>query len=180
MVHRPAYAGAVSCLDIGGSHGYVGAMLCAKHPPMRCTVLDRAEALAPARSIGAGQAWASLVSFREGNLLTADFGAGHGVVLLSNVLHHFSPEANLGILRRVRQALAPGGTVSIFEIETPAAGQPPEAASDALALYFRITSTAACFGADDYLGWLTAAGFSSARVVRSVRMPSRMLVVASA
>src|SRR5262249_7138419 len=120
------------------------------------------------------------VSYREGDLLTSDFGSGHDVVLLANILHHFTSDMKVEILKRVQAALKPGGTVSIFDIEAPRAGEPPEVAGDALALYFRITSTSACYRGDDYVSWLNAAGFKSARVVRSFRMPSRMLIVAAA
>lgn len=178
--NTPVRSGAASCLDIAGAHGLVGAMLCEKHPPMRSTVVDRAEALATSRRIGEQEPWGRLVTYREGDVLTADFGSGHDVVLLANILHHFSADTKVEILKRVRAALKPGGTVSIFEIEAPGAGDPAEAAGDALALFFRITSTSACYRGDDYVSWLRAAGFAAPRVVRSFRMPSRMLVVAAA
>ncbi|HEX4348534.1 MAG TPA: methyltransferase [Vicinamibacterales bacterium] len=178
--NTPVPAGATSCLDLAGSHGYVGAMLCEKHPPMRSTVIDRPDALTTARPIGEQEPWGRLVSYREGDLLTADFGTGHDVALLANILHHFPAETKVSMLRKVREALKPGGTVSIFEIEAPRDDQPTEAAGDGLALYFRITSTSACYRGDDYVAWLTAAGFQAARVVRSFRMPSRMLIVATA
>ena len=178
--NTPVPAGATSCLDVAGSHGYVGAMLCETHPPMRSTVLDRPEALATARRLAEHEPWGRLVAHREGDLLTSDFGSGYDVVLLANILHHFSPEDKVRILRKARESLKPGGTVSIFEIEAPRADQPAEAAGDALALYFRITSTSACYRGEEYVSWLSEAGFQSPRVVRSFRMPSRMLIVAAA
>ena len=178
--HTPVPEGASSCLDLAGSHGYVGGLLCQKHPPMRSTVLDRPEALATARTLGQGEPWFSMVSFREGNLLTDDLGKGYDVVLSANILHHFPAEANRGILRRVRAAMKPGGIVSIFEIEPPHEGQAADAGGDGFALYFRITSDSSCFRGADYVSWLSAAGFASPRVIRSWKMPSRMLVVAKA
>ena len=79
----------------------------------------------------------------------------------------------------MRRALVKGGTVGIFDIETPADTSAADAAGDVFALYFRVTSTSSCFRGDDYVRWLGDAGFSDAKVVRSVKMPSRMLVVAS-
>ncbi len=73
-----------------------------------------------------------------------------------------------------------GATAAVFEIETPRADAAPDAAGDAFALYFRITSTSTCFRADDYIRWLGDAGFTNARAVRSVRLPSRVLVLAEA
>ncbi|HXX66289.1 MAG TPA: methyltransferase [Polyangiaceae bacterium] len=174
--HLPVPGGAKSCLDIAGAHGMVGAELCRKHPPMRATVLDRPEALATARSIAEAGGWTDVVTFREGNLLHDDFGADVDVVLLCNVLHHFDASTNALTLTRVRRAMKPGAVVGIFDIEPPEPHAAPDASADALALYFRITSTSTCFRGRDFVEWLSAAGFHDARIVRSVKMPSRVLV----
>lgn len=176
--HLPVPEGARACLDIAGAHGLVGAELCRRHPPMRSIVLDRAEALATARGVAESGGWADVVSFREADLLEADFGSDFDVVLLCNVLHHFDAPANARTLTRARGAMKPGAVVGIFEIEPPELHAAPEASADAFALYFRITSTSTCFRGRDYLEWLSSAGFRDARVVRSVKMPSRMLVYA--
>jgi len=102
------------------------------------------------------------------------------VVILANILHHFSPEVNREILSRARRALKPGGSLGIFDIEAPRPEAPPEAAGDAAALFFRITSNSACFSGADYITWLRQTGFSKPRAVRSVLLPSRLLVVAEA
>lgn len=175
--HTPVPRGAVSCLDIAGAHGYVSGTLAARHPPMRARVLDRAEALATSRTLGAGEAWHGLVEFQEGDLLRDDFGA-QDVILLSNILHHFDADTNARIVQRAAQALKPGGVISIFDMERPEPTERPNAVGDCFALYFRIISSAACFHARDYVRWLQAARLRT-RVVRSVRMPSRMLVIGS-
>ena len=178
--HLPVPPGARTCLDLAGGHGLVGAALCRRHPPLRSTVLDRPEAIATARQIAADLGHADLVTFREGNVLEDDFGTDADVVLLCNILHHFRVDRIRDILDRVRRALRPGGVVGIFELETPAEDAPPEAAADAFALYFRLTSNSRCFRGDDYERWLGEAGFATARTIRRVTMPSRMLVVAEA
>jgi hypothetical protein len=178
--HLPVPNGANTCLDIAGSHGWVSAELCRKHRGLRATVLDRAEALVTAREIAKKHGYADRVTHREGDLRKDDFGSDIDVALLCNILHHFSAEENLETLKRLRRSMTKGASVGIFEIETPEDESPANAAGDAFALYFRITSTSTCFRGSDYVKWLTDAGFRDARVIRSVRMPSRMLVVASA
>lgn len=121
-----------------------------------------------------------VVSFRECDLLTDEYGEGADVVVLANILHHFDPDTNRAILGRARRALRPGGSIGIFDIEAPGTEKPPEAAGDAAALFFRITSNGACFTGDDYIAWLRQTGFTASRVVRSIRLPSRLLVVARA
>ncbi len=176
----PVRSGARRCLDVAGSHGLVGAALCRAHPGLRSIVLERVEAIPEARLLAAEFGILDVVSFREADLLVDDYGEAADVVLLANILHHFSPAVNLDILRRARRALVPGGSIGIFDIEAPGPLAAPEAAGDAAALFFRITSNSACFNGSDYLAWLALAGFASARVVRSALLPSRLLVVAKA
>ncbi len=178
--HLPVPAGAKTCLDIAGAHGLVGALVCRAHPGLRSTVLDRAEALPHARQIAESLGHTDVVDFREGDLRTGDFGRELDVALLCNILHHFPASENVEILKHLRKAMKPGGAVGIFDIETPSEAATPDAAGDAFALYFRITSTSSCFRGEDYVAWLREAGFSEANVIRSVKMPSRMLVVAKA
>jgi hypothetical protein len=178
--HLPVPAGATTCIDIAGSHGWVSAALCRKHDGLRSTILDRPEALATARGIAKEHGYGAKLEFREFDLRDGNFGRDVDVALACNILHHFPADKNREILDRIRPSLKKGGVIGIFEIETPADNAAADAAGDALALYFRITSTSTCFRGEDYVGWLTAAGFENARIVRSIRMPSRMLVVANA
>lgn len=174
----PVPAGARLCLDVAGSHGLVGAALCRAHPGLRSVVLERAEAIPEARRLAEAKGIADVVSFREANLLEDEYGESADVVILANILHHFDPATNLQILSRAKRALRPGGVIGLFDIEAPGPNAPPEAAGDAAALFFRITSNSACFSGDDYLAWLGQAGFEGARAVRSLLLPSRLLVVA--
>ena len=176
----PVRKGARLCLDVAGSHGLVGASVCRAHPGLKSVVLERPQAIPEARRLAEQAGVADVVSFREADLLADEYGEGADVVILANILHHFSPEVNLQILGRARRALVPGGSIGIFDIEAPAVDSPPEAAGDAAALFFRITSNSACFSGADHIDWLTRAGFSGARVVRSALLPSRLLVVAAA
>ncbi len=176
----PVAKGARRCLDVAGSHGLVGAALCRAHPGLRSVVLERGEAMTEARRLATEARITDVVSFRECDLLTDEYGEGADVVVLANILHHFDPDTNRAILGRARRALRPGGSIGIFDIEAPGTEKPPEAAGDAAALFFRITSNGACFTGDDYIAWLRQTGFTASRVVRSLRLPSRLLVVARA
>jgi SAM-dependent methyltransferase len=173
----PVRAGADRLLDIAGSHGLIGAAICRKHPPMRSTVIDLPQALAHARGLAQREGLADLVTHREGDILTADLGPPVDVVLLSNILHHFLPERNAALLARVRAVLKPGGTVAIWEVEAPR-GHGKVTAGDAVALFFRLTSTARAYHGSEYAAWLNEAGFESTRVTRPVARPGSVLVTA--
>ena len=50
-----------------------------------------------------------------GSAFETPLGADWDVVLLANFLHHFDPPTCEGLLRRVRESLAPGGVVALVE-----------------------------------------------------------------
>ena len=172
----PVPRGARLCLDVAGSHGIVGGALCRAHPGMEAIVLERPEAMAEARRLCAREGLFELVTFRECDLLKDEFGASDAdVVILANILHHFDASRIHEILARARRALRPGGLVGVFDIEVPEADAAPEAGGDGAALFFRITSNGACYRGADYLAWLEEAGFAAPKIVRNVRLPSRLL-----
>jgi hypothetical protein len=173
----PVRNGATSLLDLGGAHGFYGAALCRKHPPLRATVIDLPQAVAQARPLARAAGIDDVVSHREGDLLTSDLGRDHDVVLLANVLHHFTPDQIVPILGRARNAMRADATMAIWETEAPKKGS-RAAEGDALALYFRLTSTAGAFHADDYSAWLRDAGFGALKVVRPVLSPGKVLITA--
>src|SRR5205085_5058815 len=50
-----------------------------------------------------------------GSAFEVDFGSDYDVVLLTNFLHHFSPEINEKLLRKVHAAMKPGGRAVTLE-----------------------------------------------------------------
>jgi hypothetical protein len=171
----PVRRGATSLLDLAGSHGWFGAAICRRHPPLRSTVIDLPQAVAHARPLARAAGIDDLVTHREGDLLTADLGRDHDVVLLANILHHFTPDRIGSILARARDAMGANATVAIWEAEAPTPGS-RASAGDAVALYFRLTSTAGAYHGDEYSAWLRSAGFGAVKVVRPALSPGNVLI----
>jgi 2-polyprenyl-3-methyl-5-hydroxy-6-metoxy-1,4-benzoquinol methylase len=173
----PVPRGACKLLDVAGSHGLFGAAICRKHPPMRSTVLELPEAIAGARGLATSERIDDIVEYRAGSLLDGDWGAGYDVVLLFNILHHFSREQMLAIFRHAAAALRPKGVVAVWELESPRRGS-KVTAGDGAALYFALTSTGGAYHADEYSSWMREAGFESIRIVRGKLTPGKILVTA--
>jgi len=175
----PVPAGARDLLDLGGSHGLMGAAICRRHPPLRSTVLDLPQAIVHARPLAAGERLDDVVTHQVGDLLHSDLGRDRDVVLLSQILHHFTPEVIAAVLRRVHRAARAGGVVAIWEMEAPKSGT-PAGSGDVPALYFRLTSTSGAFHGDDYATWLRDAGFEGIRIARPALSPGNVLVTGRA
>jgi hypothetical protein len=172
----PIKNGAQRLLDVAGSHGLLGAAICRKHPPMRSTVVDLPAAIEHARVMARKENIEDVVEYRAGDIRYVDLGTENDAALLANILHHFLPEQNLALLRRVRLSMSAGGTVAIWDLETPdPASKPSE--GDGAALYFRLTSTALCYSGRQYSQWLRDAGFEKVRIKRPVFRPGYVLVV---
>lgn len=167
-------------LDIGGSHGYYSVALCRRHRGLRAVVLDLPEAIEGAAPLLARERMGSRVVHRAGNALTQDLGtAVYNVVLIANLVHHFDEETNRALVRRVAQALKPGGTLAILEIIRP---RSPRAAGQvgALAdLYFSALSEAGTWSFAEIAGWQRAAGLSPRRPVRLLTIPGHGLQMAT-
>jgi len=174
--HVPVRRGARRLVDVGGSHGLLGAAICRRHPPLRSLVLELPMALQPAQRLAQEERIADVVEHVPGDLRKHELGSGADVILIANVVHHFSPVENADLLRRAHQALAPGGTLAIWDIERRADGARAELGRDAIALFFRLTSASTCFSAADLREWLEGAGFTSACLVRSPMAPLHLLV----
>lgn len=145
---------------------------------MRSRVLELPAALQPARRLALEEHIDDVVEHTPGDVRSGDLGSGADVMLVANVLHHFSPEANLDLLHRARRALAPGGIIAIWDIERRP-DRPADFGRDACALFFRLTPASRCFSAADYREWLVAAGFAPARSFRSPMAPLHLLIHAA-
>ena len=171
----PVKAGARKLIDLAGSHGLLGAAICRKHPPLRSTVIDLPAAIEHARRLAESAGLADIVEHRAGDIMTSDLGTDNDVGLLANIVHHFMPDQNIGLLKRLYQSLTAAGSVAIWDFETPDPQSKP-AAGDGAALYFRLTSTAFCYSGNEYSRWLREAGFGRIRVKRPAMSPGKTLV----
>ncbi|MEP7364597.1 MAG: methyltransferase [Acidobacteriota bacterium] len=117
-------------LDIAASHGAFGIAIASANPAASVMALDFPGVLPVTReNVGAAGLNAQF-SFLPGDVFDADLGGPYDVVLLTNLLHHFSPARNIEMLTRIRESLAPGGRVMTLEFVTNAdrITPPPSAA----------------------------------------------------
>lgn len=108
LLREPLLARDARILDLGCGQGLLAALLAAEgaHGRLRYRGIDLS-----ARDIGRARAAApSGCEFVAGDIRTSEFGRAD-VALLLDVLHYVGPEDQDDVLRRVREALAGGGTL---------------------------------------------------------------------
>lgn len=155
-------------LDIGGGSGAYSIAFAQSNTALRAEILDLATvepiALRHIRAAGLEDR----VKVRTGDLRAGQFGQGYDLVFLSAICHMLSPEENLDLLRRCREALADGGRVVIQDfILEPDRTAPRFAALFALNMLVG-TQGGSSYSEPEYAAWLGHAGF---REIRHVPLP---------
>jgi len=170
-------------LDIGGSHGLYSVALCRRHPGLSATVLELPQAITTAAEILKREGLGERVVHAPGSALESDLGESkYDVILIANVVHHFTDAENRDLTARVARALRPGGMFMILEAIRSSS---PDRASRAggslgavLDVYFALTSTSGTWSIDTIEGWQRESGLVPQRPLWLRTMPGGAIVSA--
>jgi cyclopropane fatty-acyl-phospholipid synthase-like methyltransferase len=159
-------------LDIGGAHGAYAAAFCRRYPTLTATVLD----LPPVAAIGAelirSTGLAERIEFRAGDACQDELGSSYDIVLLFDVLHHFSAQQARTLVKRAVDALAPGGLVSVLE---PVRARRPSQFAALLHLHYFLASRGGVFTPQTLTAWLAEADCTRVRSRSLRRAPGMSL-----
>jgi SAM-dependent methyltransferase len=155
-------------LDVGGGSGAYSIAFARANNGLRADILDLAAVEPIARRHIEAAGVADRVEVRAGDLRSDRLGEGYDLVFVSAICHMLSPGENLDLLRRCREALAPGGRVVIQDFILEADKTAPRFAA-LFALNMLVgTRGGSSYSEPEYAGWLGEAGF---REVRHARLP---------
>jgi cyclopropane fatty-acyl-phospholipid synthase-like methyltransferase len=119
------------------------------------------------------------VTHREGDMFESDLGGPYDGALVFDIIHHLSAEQVVLLLRRVREALKPGGTLAVLDMFRSDAKR-QRASAAAVGLLFHLTSGADLHSPDELAGFFTEAGFSAPKRTKVRRLPDQDLFQARA
>lgn len=102
-------------LDIAAGHGMFGITVAQQFPGAQIYASDWGNVLQVAQENARALGVAERHHLIPGSAFEAHFGSGYDAVLLTNFLHHFDPPTNETLLKKVFNALKPGGEVFILE-----------------------------------------------------------------
>jgi SAM-dependent methyltransferase len=152
-------SGPMRVLDIAAGHGLYGIEIAKQNPQAHITGLDWASvlrvALDNARKAGVHDRYTML----PGSAFEVDFDGPYDAVLLTNFLHHFDKPTCVGLLRKVKAALRPGGRCATLEfVPNEDRISPPMPAAFAMTM---LTSTASgdAYTLSELTGMYSEAGF---------------------
>ncbi len=167
-------------LDIGGSHGLYSIELCKKYPSLSSTILELPGAIAPASAIAAQAGLGDRVQYKAGNALTDDVGESHyDLIMINNVVHHFTEEQNIVLAQKVARALKPGGMYAVGEVirgKTPGEGG---AIASVVGIYFSLTSESGTWSVEEISSWQQKAGLKPRKPITLMVLPGWKTVMAT-
>jgi hypothetical protein len=126
-------------LDVAAGHGMFGITLAGDNPNAQIVALDWPSVLEVAKENARAAGMQDRFRTIAGSAFEADLGSGYDLVLLPNFLHHFDVATCETFLRRVHQALAPGGRAVIVEF-TPDDNRVTPAIPASFALVMLVTT----------------------------------------
>jgi 2-polyprenyl-3-methyl-5-hydroxy-6-metoxy-1,4-benzoquinol methylase len=163
----PVPKGATAMLDIGGSHGYYSVALCRRHEGLSSVILDLPTAVEQAAPLLAAEGMGDRVVHRAGDALADDLGSEqYDVVLIAQLVHHFSEEQNVDLVRRVARALRPGGICAILDSFRPASPKEAGQVGALLEFYFALTSQSGTWTEAEMATWQRDAALTARRPIR--------------
>ncbi len=163
-------------LDIGAGSGAWSIGFAKAIPASRVTVVDLPVVVPVTREYAQRFGVADRYEYREGDYHSVDFGRdSYDLAILGHILHGEGEQRSKQLLRRVNDALVPGGTLLIAELVPNGDRSGPP-----LALLFGLnmllhTPDGDVFTMREYREWLKQAGFSKVKAVRNPNAPSPLI-----
>ena len=147
-------------LDIAASHGMFGFSVAQRYPKAHIVALDWKNVLRITAEHAAQYGLAGRFSTIAGDALRVEFGQGYDLILLPNILHHFSAKKNEELLAKCHRSLNPGGFVAIVEfVPNDDRITPPTSAAFSLTMLVG-TPEGDAYTLSEYTEMLRNAGYS--------------------
>ena len=158
---------AMRVLDVAAGSGVWGVALAQRSPRVRVTAVDWPRVLDVTLSVAESSGVRGQFETRAGDVFEIDLGKDYRAAVLGHILHSFGEKRNRALLAKVRQALAPGGTIAIAEFLVDEAR-----AAKTNALIFAVnmlvnTEDGGTYSFSEIAGWLEEAGFENVRTMEA-------------
>lgn len=153
-------------LDVGGGSGAYSIAFAQSSELLQAEILDLAPVLALANEHLLAAGLSDRIKLRAGDLLEDPLGSGFDLIFVSAICHMLGDDENMQLVRRCRDALAPGGRLVIADFildETRTA--PRQAAIFSINMLVG-TERGRSYTEREYRSWIERAGLVPSALVR--------------
>lgn len=163
-------------LDLAASHGLYGIAIAQQNPNAHIVALDWPAVVTAAKQNAQTAGVADRLTTLEGSAFDLDFGSGYDLVLITNFLQILGPEENATLLRKVHDALKPGGrTVTLGFVPNEDRISPSDSAAFAM-IMLGATPRGDAYPFSDYREMFAAAGFERSEIFDMPPSAQRLIV----
>jgi len=155
------FSGHERVLDLGGGTGSWLMAILQRYPQLQGTLFDLPEAVGVARPRLADDPAGMRAEVVEGDFFQDPIPDGYDVVLLANVIHLFSPEHNLELLKRTRERVAEGARLLLADFWTDATHTEPTLAALMAGEFLVITGEGDVYSQQEASEWLAQTGWQA-------------------
>jgi ubiquinone/menaquinone biosynthesis C-methylase UbiE len=152
-------------LDVAAGSGVWGIGIAQQSPGSSVTAVDWPNVLEVTKRFAAEHGMADRFSYIAGDMQAVEFGTGYDLAVLGHILHSEGEKKSHTLLKKVANALAPGGRIAIAEflVNQERTGPP-------MGLFFAInmlvnTKEGDTYSFEEISQWLTEAGFTNPRKI---------------
>ncbi len=157
----------VRVLDIATGSGVWGITLAEASPNVTVTGVDWPNVTEVTKEMVARFGFSDRFDYIRGNIREVDFGTGYNVATLGHILHSEGETASRKLLKKVFDALAPGGTIAIAEFLVNADRRGPVPGLIFAVNMLVNTTEGETYSFEQIRSWLTEIGFVNVRQIDS-------------
>ena len=162
-------------LDIASSHGIWGISVAKQNPEAHIYASDWKNVLEVGQKNAIAMGVADRYHLLPGSAFDIDFGSGYDLVLVPNFLHHFDIPTCTAFMRKVYDALKPGGRAAIVDfVPNPDRVSPPTAAAFSMMMLVT-TPSGDTYTQAEYESIVKDAGFTRAELVPHIGISSLII-----
>lgn len=165
-------------LDLGGGTGSFLAAILHHYRNLKTTLYELPSVARLAREQLADDRAAAQITIVEGDFFVDPIPTDHDAIILANVLHLFSPEHNLELLRRIRSHVPDGARLLLVDFWTDPTHTQPMFATLMAGEFMLVSSEGDTYSEADVTGWLAQTGWQ--RLERkALTGPSSLIIAAT-
>jgi predicted O-methyltransferase YrrM len=166
-----------SMIDIGGAAGAFSLAFRKSNPNLKITLFEHPLTNRAARKILKEKGYKKIpLRTVDGDFLSDPLGGPFDAALLSNILHIYDEQTNLKLLKKVRTALNPGGTVIIHDFLLNAQKDSPLYAAMFSVHMLVHTNNGRSYSGEELKVALKEAGFEKVKIMRDVTESSGVVM----